>query len=91
MKSRCIMEKTLKIPFAEINLVRVRCKQCGDAALEMPLAALVNGPLLCSGCGKDLRTTAANVVKALREVANGLTALQKHNDIEVQFVLPFDD
>lgn len=90
MKSRCIMEKTLKVPFDEINLVRVRCKHCGDAAIEIPLAAMVNGPLLCSGCGKDLRQTAANVDKALREFANGLVALQKNPEIELQFVLPFE-
>lgn len=29
MKSRCNVEKTLKIPFEEANLVRVRCKRCG--------------------------------------------------------------
>lgn len=88
MKSRCIMEKTLKVPFEEINLVRVRCKHCGDAAIELPLAALVNAQITCPGCGKQHRRP--DVDKALTQLANGLMALQKHNDIEVQFVLPFE-
>ncbi len=90
MKSRCIMEKTLKVPFEEINLVRIRCKQCGDAAIEMPLSALVNGPLMCPGCAKDLRKSAANVDKAVTDIANGIVALKDNPMIELQFVLPFD-
>ena len=54
----------------------------------MPLAALVNGPLICPGCAKDLRKSAANVDKALTDLANSLAALQVNQKMEVQFVLP---
>lgn len=87
MKKRCEVEKTLKVAFEEISLVRVRCKGCGDAAIEMPLSAMVNGTLTCPGCGRDLRKSAANVEKALADVANGLVGLQKCPHVELQFVL----
>ncbi|MBY0515237.1 MAG: hypothetical protein K2P78_15190 [Gemmataceae bacterium] len=91
MKSRCDVEKTLKIAFEEINLVRVQCKGCGDAAIEMSLAAMVNGQLVCPGCGKDLRGAVANVDWALRDVANSLIELQGNPDAEFQFVLAVGD
>src|SRR5438552_2805863 len=89
METGYIMEKTLKVPFGEVNLVRVVCKRCGDAAIETPLMALANNaPITCPGCGTEFRRPGVDT--ALVQFAKGLLVLPKHKEAEFQFVLPLE-
>ncbi|HJT32092.1 MAG TPA: hypothetical protein VJ783_08610 [Pirellulales bacterium] len=83
------MEKLIRFPAKELERVRIKCMQCGDAYAEVPVSGLVNGALICPICGKDLRQR-PNVDKDLRQFANGLLALQNQMEIGVEFVLPLN-
>lgn len=82
-----IMEKSLKIMASEISVVRVVCKDC-KAAMDVPLERLPAASLICPGCRKEFRRP--DVENGLRDLANSLQLFQKHKELDLQFVFPFD-
>ena len=81
-----IVEKSLKIPFSELTVVRIVCGAC-NTGMDMPLPQLAGAGLRCPGCGATLRL--ANIDQALKEFVKGFQLLQQqHPGIELQFVLP---
>lgn len=91
MESRCIVEKTLKIPLAELKTVGLVCNRadCGGVA-EMPTDRLdgLTGGVMCPSCGHPLTPKSIGSLGGSKALGLVLKSLAGESGFSVEFVLP---
>lgn len=78
------MENTLKIPFSEINLIRISCSKC-QTSIEIPLERLEHTSTTCPVCNHIWRRP--DIDQSLINFTNSIRHLQKIKDFKIQLIL----